>query len=199
LGFALIDFKIPFEKREHVKRWIVYPSPAFLLAIITLAPGHRLPLAALKRENNYSHRQKRETNGLAFLRYWEMRRISMCIRGIRGAITVEANRAEAILLATRNLLEAIQRANPSLVPDDLASAFFTLTDDLSSAYPAQAARELGWTQVPMMCSREIPVPGSLPRTVRVLLHWNTVLAPDEIRHVYLGEAVQLRPDLVANP
>ena len=122
----------------------------------------------------------------------------MCIRGVRGAITVESDRAEAILLATRTLLEAIHEANPGLVPDDLASAFFTLTDDLSAAYPAQAARELGWTQVPMLCSREIPVPGSLPRTVRVLLHWNTSLAPEEIRHVYLGEAIQLRPDLVAS-
>jgi chorismate mutase len=195
----LINFKVPCGKGKHVKRWIVYPSPAFLLAIITLAPGHRLPLAALKREIYYSYRQERETNGLAFLRYWDTRRISMCLRGVRGAITVEANRAEAILLATSTLLEAIQEANPGLVPDDLASAFFTLTDDLSSAYPAQAARELGWTQVPMMCSREIPVPGSLRRTVRVLLHWNTVLAPDEVHHVYLGEAVQLRPDLVASP
>ena len=122
----------------------------------------------------------------------------MCIRGVRGAITVESDQSEAILLATRTLLEAIHKANPGLVPDDLASAFFTLTDDLSAAYPAQAARELGWTQVPMLCSREIPVPGSLPRTVRVLLHWNTSLAPEEIRHVYLGEAIQLRPDLVAS-
>jgi chorismate mutase len=122
----------------------------------------------------------------------------MCIRGVRGAVTVENDRAEAILQATRSLLEAIQKANPGLAPEDLASAFFTLTDDLSAAYPAQAARELGWTQVPMMCSREIPVPGSLPRTVRVLLHWNTALAPEEIRHVYLGEAIQLRPDLVAS-
>ena len=122
----------------------------------------------------------------------------MCIRGVRGAITVESDRAETILLATRALLEAIHEANPGLVPDDLASAFFTLTDDLSAAYPAQAARDLGWTQVPMLCSREIPVPGSLPRTVRVLLHWNTSLAPEEIQHVYLGEAVQLRPDLITS-
>jgi chorismate mutase len=122
----------------------------------------------------------------------------MCIRGIRGAITVDIDQAEAILQATRQLLEAIRKANPGLEPDDLASAFFTLTDDLSTAYPAQAARDLGWIQVPMLCSREIPVPGSLPRTVRVLLHWNTALAPEEIHHVYLGDAVQLRPDLVAN-
>ena len=121
----------------------------------------------------------------------------MCIRGVRGAITVESDRAEAILLATRKLLKAIHEANSGLVPDDLASAFFTLTDDLRAAYPAQAARELGWTQVPMLCSREIPVPGSLPRTVRVLLHWNTSLAPEEIHHVYLGEAIRLRPDLIA--
>ena len=122
----------------------------------------------------------------------------MCIRGVRGAVIVEADRAEDILMATRALLDAIRKANPGLMPQDLASIFFTLTDDLSTAYPAQAAREMGWTQVPMMCSREIPVPGSLPRTVRVLLHWNTDRAQEEIHHVYLGEAVQLRPDLVAS-
>ncbi|MEJ2598366.1 MAG: chorismate mutase [Anaerolineales bacterium] len=122
----------------------------------------------------------------------------MCIRGVRGAVTVAGDRAEAILMATRELLQAIQEANPSLQPEELASVFFTLTDDLSAAYPAQAAREMGWTQVPMMCSREIPVPGSMPRTLRVLLHWNTDRAQEDIHHVYLGEAVQLRPDLVAS-
>jgi chorismate mutase len=122
----------------------------------------------------------------------------MCIQGIRGAVTVEVDRAEDILMATHMLLDAIQKANPGLQPQDLASVFFTLTDDLSTAYPAQAAREMGWTHVPMMCSREIPVPGSLPRTVRVLLHWNTDRAQEEIQHVYLGQAVQLRPDLVAS-
>jgi chorismate mutase len=70
-----------------------------------------------------------------------------------------------------------------------------MTDDLTSAFPAEAARQLGWTQVPLMCSREIPVPGSLPRCIRVLLQWNTDLPQDDINHVYLGEAAILRPDL----
>jgi chorismate mutase len=78
---------------------------------------------------------------------------------------------------------------------DLASAFFTVTEDLHSAYPSQAARELGWQHVPLICSREIPVPGGLPRCIRVLLHWNTDLPQHAIRHVYLGGAAELRPDL----
>lgn len=122
----------------------------------------------------------------------------MCIRGVRGAVTVSADRAEAILMATHELLQAIQEANPELQPEELASVFFTMTDDLSAAYPAQAARQMGWTQVAMMCCRELPVPGSLPRTLRVLLHWNTDRAQEDIHHVYLGEAVQLRPDLATS-
>ncbi len=119
----------------------------------------------------------------------------MALRGIRGAITVSGDQPEAILAATGELLAAILRANPSLRPGDLASALFTLTDDLTSAYPAQAARQMGWEEVPLMCAREIPVPGSLPRCIRVLLHWNTDLPQSEVRHVYLNEAVRLRPDL----
>ena len=86
-------------------------------------------------------------------------------------------------------------ANPTLHPDDLASGLFTTTEDLCSAYPAQAAREMGWTQVPMICSREIPVPGGLPRCIRVLLLWNTDLPQNKIRHIYSGDAANLRPDL----
>jgi len=119
----------------------------------------------------------------------------MPIRGVRGAATVEADNPEEILVASRQLLQAIIEANPALQPADLASAFFTVTDDLHSAYPAQAARELGWDFVPLMCAQEIPVPGSLPRCIRVLLHWNTELPQREIRHVYLGAAAELRPDL----
>jgi chorismate mutase len=121
----------------------------------------------------------------------------MTIRGIRGAITVEQDHPDLILNATRELLDAILEANPSLDTDDLASAFFTLTADLNSAFPALAARQLGWMNVPMICSQEIPVPGSLPRTLRVLLHWNTTLPQSLVQHVYLREAAQLRPDLVA--
>jgi chorismate mutase len=119
----------------------------------------------------------------------------MPIRGVRGAATVEADNPEEILDASRQLLQAILEANPALQPDDLASAFFTLTDDLHSAYPAQAARELGWDFVPLMCAQEIPVPGSLKRCIRVLLHWNTELPQRSIKHIYLGAASILRPDL----
>ena len=82
-------------------------------------------------------------------------------------------------------------------PEDVASALFTVTDDLVSTFPAQAARQMGWGLVPMMCAREIPGPGSLPKVIRVLVHWNTELKQNEITHVYLRDAVKLRPDLVA--
>jgi chorismate mutase len=119
----------------------------------------------------------------------------MSVRAIRGAITVEKNDAESILKATRLLLDAIMNKNPELNKDDLASAIFTLTPDLNAVFPAQAAREMGWNQVPMMCAQEIPVPGALGHCIRVMLHWNTNLSASEVCHVYLGEAVRLRPDL----
>lgn len=121
----------------------------------------------------------------------------MTIRGIRGAITVPADRPEMILQAARELLETILRRNDGLEPQDIASAIFTVTEDLTSAFPAQAAREMGWRFVPMLCAREIPVPGSLPRTIRVLIHWNTDRLPSQVTHVYLREAERLRPDLAA--
>ncbi len=118
------------------------------------------------------------------------------IRGIRGATTVEADSPAQILSATQEVLEAILRANPVMRVEEVASAFFTVTDDLASVHPALAARQMGWDHVPMMCAREIPVPGSLPRCIRVLVHWNTNLEQSAIKHVYLREAVRLRPDLV---
>jgi chorismate mutase len=121
----------------------------------------------------------------------------MSIRGIRGATTVAADEPDLILQATRELLEEILAANEGMQPEDVASALFTVTDDLSSTFPAQAARQMGWGLVPMMCAREIPVPGSLARVIRVLVHWNTELPQNAITHVYLHEAVKLRPDLVA--
>jgi chorismate mutase len=121
----------------------------------------------------------------------------MTIRGIRGAITVSADQPDLILQATRELLEAILDENAGMTPEDVSSAIFTVTDDLTSTFPAQAAREMGWELVPMLCGREIPVPNSLPRVIRVLVHWNTELPQSEIKHVYLREAVKLRPDLVA--
>jgi chorismate mutase len=119
------------------------------------------------------------------------------MRGIRGAITVAADKPELILQATRELLEAMLEANCEMRSEDVASVLFTVTDDLTSTFPAQGAREMGWGPVPMLCAREIPVPGSLPRVIRVLLHWNTEVSQSEITHVYLRDAVKLRPDLVA--
>src|SRR5688572_31956382 len=121
----------------------------------------------------------------------------MPIRGIRGAITVTTDQPDLILQATRELLEAILEANFEMKFEDVASVIFTVTDDLASTFPAQGAREMGWGLVPMMCAREIPVPGSLPRVIRVLVHWNTNTPQSEIAHVYLHNAVKLRPDLVA--
>ena len=120
----------------------------------------------------------------------------MPIRGIRGATTVSADEPDLVLQATRELLEAILDVN-GMNPEDVASALFTVTDDLASTFPAQAARQMGWGLVPMLCAREIPVPDSLPRVIRVLVHWNTEMPQSEITHVYLREAVKLRPDLVA--
>ena len=121
----------------------------------------------------------------------------MPIRGIRGATTVTADEPDLILQATRELLEEILTENKGMQPEDVASAIFTVTDDLVSTFPAQGARQMGWGLVPMLCAREIPVPNSLPRVIRVLVHWNTDLPQNEITHVYLRDAVKLRPDLVA--
>ena len=121
----------------------------------------------------------------------------MPIRGIRGAITVAADEPDLVLQATRELLEEVLAENVGMQPDDIASAIFTVTDDLTSTFPAQAARQMGWDMVPMLCAREIPVPSSLPRVIRVLVHWNTDIPQSEIKHVYLRDAVKLRPDLVA--
>lgn len=121
----------------------------------------------------------------------------MPIRGIRGATTVTADEPDLILAATREVLEAILNANHTMRPEDVGSAIFTVTEDLNSTFPAQAARQMGWGLVPMMCAREIPVPGSLPKVIRVLVHWNTDVPQDQITHVYLRDAVKLRPDLVA--
>jgi len=119
----------------------------------------------------------------------------MPVRGVRGATVAEEDRSEAVLLATRELLLAILKANPDLRTEDLASAWFTVSDDIRSVYPARAAREIGWSTVPLMCAQEIPVTDSLPRCIRVLLSWNTDLSQRSIRHIYLGAAASLRPDL----
>jgi chorismate mutase len=120
----------------------------------------------------------------------------MSIRGVRGATIATANDADAILAATRELLLAIRDANPSMQTEDLASILFTVTNDLDAVYPAQAAHQLKWSGVPLICAREIPVPDGLPNCVRVMIHWNTDLPQGEIRHIYLKDAAQLRPDWV---
>jgi chorismate mutase len=121
----------------------------------------------------------------------------MPTRGIRGATTVQADEPDLILQATRELLEEILQENKDMKPEDVGCAIFTVTDDLNSTFPAQAAREMGWGLVPMICAREIPVPNSLPKVIRVLVQWNTDLPQNQITHVYLRDAVKLRPDLVA--
>ncbi|MFB5189378.1 chorismate mutase [Alicyclobacillus fastidiosus] len=119
----------------------------------------------------------------------------MKVRGIRGATTVAADTSEDIFAATKELIEEIVRLNDIEV-DDVASVLLTLTPDLSAAFPARAVRSLaGWQWVPLMCAQEIGVPGALPRSIRVLLHVNTDKKQEELVHAYLGEAVQLRPDL----
>ncbi|HEX9037725.1 MAG TPA: chorismate mutase [Ktedonobacterales bacterium] len=116
-------------------------------------------------------------------------------RGIRGATTATANEREAILAATRELLDRVVERN-QFVPEDVAAVFFTVTDDLDAEYPALAARQLGWTGTPLLCAREIPVPtAAVRRCVRVLLLVNTERSNAEMVHVYLREAVALRPDI----
>jgi chorismate mutase len=121
----------------------------------------------------------------------------MTTRGIRGATTLIADEKKELLSATEELLRCIFAVNPDLRTEDIASALFTVTDDITAAFPAQAARNLGWNLVPMICTREISVSGSLPLCVRVLIHWNTTIQQSEIQHVYLRNSISLRPDLAA--
>lgn len=114
-------------------------------------------------------------------------------RGIRGATTTAANTREEILSATRDLLERIVARN-EVQMDDIASIVFTVSDDLDAEYPAVGARQLGWHDVALLCAREIPVVGQrVERCIRVLMMVNTPRTVAEIRHVYLREAVALRP------
>ncbi len=114
-------------------------------------------------------------------------------RGIRGATTVTENTADAIAEATIDLLEQMIRAN-NIRPEDIASVFFTTTADLNAEYPALAARQLGWHDIALMCGHEMAVPQGLKRCLRVLIHWNTSRRADEIQHIYIRGAVNLRPD-----
>jgi len=118
----------------------------------------------------------------------------MYCRGIRGATTVERNDREEILAATTELLQLLVLHN-ELQTEDIASVIFTVTDDLNAEFPAVAARDLGWTETALMCARELPVPGSLDKCIRVLLHVNTEHSAAEIQHIYIRGAVTLRPTL----
>ena len=120
----------------------------------------------------------------------------MPIRGVRGATQAASDTSEAIRDATRELLLRLVELN-DIKADDVASIFFTCTADLTTEYPAITARQLGWVETPLMCGQEMNVPGSLPRCIRVLVHWNTDLEQRQVRHAYLRGAVALRPDLTA--
>ena len=116
------------------------------------------------------------------------------IRGVRGATTVESNAAEDILQATGELLRALVESN-GIHEDDVASVLFTATPELNAAYPAAAARQMGWTRAALMGFQEADVKDGLPMCLRVLIHWNTDKPLGEIHHIFLRDAVRLRPDL----
>lgn len=119
----------------------------------------------------------------------------MPVRGIRGATSVAEDVPEQILAATRELLEELLKSNRITEFDEIVSAIFTTTPDLTATFPAEAARAIGMRLVPLLCASEIAVPGSLPQCVRVLLHVNTDKPQCEMVHVYLREAKRLRPDV----
>ena len=118
----------------------------------------------------------------------------MWCRGIRGATTVDGDTVDDILRESKELLQEMIDAN-GIRPEDVACAIFTTTPDLNAAFPATAARQLGWTDVPLMCSKEIDVPGSLKGCIRILILYNTEKSADDIVHVYIKGASDLRSDL----
>ena len=117
------------------------------------------------------------------------------IRGMRGAITVDSNSEEVIISATEELLKQLIEGN-NILPEQVASVFISTTEELNAAFPARALRKFaGWTYVPVMCMRELPVPNALPMCIRIMMHVNTAVTQEEIVHVYLKGATVLRPDL----
>ena len=118
----------------------------------------------------------------------------MLCRGVRGATTIDENTREEVLKATRQLLALMIRQN-GIEPQDVASAIFTTTADINAEFPALAARQMGWLDVPLLCTHEISVPGALQKCIRIMLHWNTNKSQQDIVHVYVKGAVRLRPDL----
>lgn len=122
----------------------------------------------------------------------------MTVRGVRGAINAIANERNAILAATQKLLQQMVQDN-GIELADIASLILTTTVDLTAEYPAVAARQLGWVDVPILCGHEMDVPHGLPLCIRALLHWNTTKPAAQVEHVYLGEAASLRPDRAKMP
>jgi chorismate mutase len=120
----------------------------------------------------------------------------MKVRAARGAIVVSEDTVASMHASTGRLLEALLARN-DVSHDDLISILFTVTDDLRSAFPAEAARRMGLGDVPLLCAREIPVEGAMPSVVRVLMHFHSERALDEVIHVYLDGAEKLRDDLDA--
>jgi chorismate mutase len=121
----------------------------------------------------------------------------MGVRGIRGATTVDTDIPAEIHQATRELLQEILTANAIADFEEIGSIIFTTSPDLTSTFPAEAARSIGMSQVPLLCASEISVQGSLQRCIRVLLHWNTDRRQADVVHIYLREAKKLRPDVAS--
>lgn len=120
----------------------------------------------------------------------------MMMRGIRGAITVSADQPDEILKETKNLVLEMAMKN-DVEPERVASVIISTTTDISSAFPAKAVRTIeNWTFVPVMCTHEMEVPGSMPLCIRVMMHANTEKSQQEINHIYMNDAVKLRPDLI---
>jgi chorismate mutase len=120
--------------------------------------------------------------------------VDVPVRAIRGAVQVDADDREAILEGTAELVSEVMARN-DLVPDDVISVLFTVTPDLTAEFPALAARKIGFHDVPLLCATEIPVPGALPRVVRLMMHVETSRTRSEVQHVYLRGAAALRLDI----
>ena len=134
------------------------------------------------------------SNGLPLFSSLPSEETQMICRGVRGATVADSNSRDDILSAARQLLALMIRQN-DIAPEDVASAIFTTTPDLNAEFPALAARQLGWLDVPLLCCHELGVPGALEKCVRILVHWNTPKNQQEINHVYFKGAQRLRPDL----
>ena len=120
--------------------------------------------------------------------------MTMFCRGVRGATTIENDTSEEIIIATGELLQMMVYVN-DIDMEDVASAIFTTTVDINAAFPALAARKMGWGNVPLICAHEMTVPNSLQKCIRILLHWNTPKTAEEVQHIYIKGAKNLRPDL----